>query len=363
MDTIKKRKSADKHILLIFKISAITVLALSLLNLLIRGTIGFLTSLNVLFNGLTVSFFFAGLVSWYHYRKKKIINYRKLFYYLLIIFGVVSAVFVSAILLYYRGLDISIFGVQIAFKVWTVILGFVSSVMGLAIAYIFFLMMGFGVVGLLSAFLRKHTFRLLKDIKGLTKSASKEKGTSVGYIYEKLLGWLFNIPPYLDTDTLTVKEPEKEIDFPRENFKKAILWEIFFCVILALNISLNPILLEYFSLNELFGITSSVATLTPLIVLPWFVYSKLGVEIEGAAENFKLYEGMRNRILSLLVAMGTLITFIRLSVRRIDMWVFLYSFLGYLLSMFILTLLFTFVYFNHFWKDLIKDVYTEYKDG
>lgn len=361
MKTIEKRKSADKRILLTFKISIITVLILSLINVLIRGRIGFLTSLNMLFSGLSISFFLTGLVSWFYYRKKKIIEYKKLFYYLLIIFIVVSLIFVTAIFMHYRGVDVSLFGVRITLRVWTLILGLVFSIVGLALGYLFFLTVGFGVVGLLSAVLRKHTVSFLDDIKGLTETVSDGENTFFDHLYHKLIGWLFDIPPYLDTDTLTVREPEREIRFPKEKFKKAIKWEIFFCVILALNISLNPILLEYFSLNELFGITSSIATFTPLVVLPWFVYMKLDIEIKGPVENFKLHKGMRNRIMSLLVALGTLITFIRLAMRRIDMVVFLYSFLGYLIGMFILTLLFTFVYFNHFWKDLVKDIYTLYK--
>ncbi|MFW6064546.1 MAG: hypothetical protein ACOC8Y_03110, partial [Candidatus Natronoplasma sp.] len=83
--------------------------------------------------------------------------------------------------------------------------------------------------------------------------------------------------------------------------------------------------------------------------------------IEAPAKNFRLYEGLKRRVLSLLVALGTIITFVRLSFERINLQVFLMSFLVYLVSILILTVLFTFVYFNHYWRDLIRDIYSEYE--
>ncbi|MFW5945291.1 MAG: hypothetical protein ACOCTN_00250 [Candidatus Natronoplasma sp.] len=329
----------------------------------VRGRLGLLIFINLLFNGLTVSFFFTGLISWYHYGKNHILGYKKLLVYLAIIFAVISAVFISALFIHYRGVDLEIFEVKIALRIWTFILGFFTSILGLVLGYFFFLVMGFGVVGVLSAFLRSHTPPLLDQIKNLNENTSqemKDKDFS-RYIFSKAVSWVFDVPSYLETTTLKVKKPEDEIYFPKSKFKTALVWEIFFCVILAINISLNPILLQHFSLSQLFGITSSIAIFTPLIVLPWFIYLKLEVEIEAPAKNFRLYEGLKRRVLSLLVALGTIITFVRLSFERINLQVFLMSFLVYLVSILILTVLFTFVYFNHYWRDLIRDIYSEYE--
>ena len=362
-ESLGKRKKADKKILFTFKILIIIVLAFSIFNLVIRGRLGLLTFINLLFNGLTVSFFFTGLISWYHYGKNHILGYWKLLVYLVVIFAVISAVFISALFIHYRGLDVQIFGVSIAFRLWTFILGFVTSVLGLIFGYLIFLVVGFGAIGVLTASLRRHTPSLFEYIKNLTKNTSqKMKDQNIyRYLSSKAVSWIFDIPTYLETNTLKIKRPESETTFPKNKFKKALVWEIFFCIILAINISLNPILLQHFSLNQLLGITSSIAVFTPLIVLPWFVYLKLEVEIEAPAKNFRLYEGVKSRVLSLFVALGTLITFVRLSLERIDPKVFLISFSGYLLGILILTVLFTFVYFNHFWEDLVKDIYSEYK--
>ena len=360
---LEERKKADKKILLTFKILIIIVLAFSIFNLVVRGRLGLLTFINVLFNGLTVSFFFTGLISWYHYGKNHILGYKKLLIYLVIIFAVISAVFISALFIHYRGLDVQIFEMSIALRVSTFILGFFTSLLGLIFGYFFFLITGFGVIGFLSAFLRGQTPSLFGYIKNLTESTSqKMKDEDISrYLSSKAVSWIFDIPPYLETNTLKIKRPESEIKFPKSKFKKALIWEIFFCIILAINISLNPILLQYFSLNQLFGITSSIAVFTPMIVLPWFVYLKLEVEIEGPAKNFRLYEGLKSRVLSLFVAIGTLITFVRISFERIDVRFFLLSFSIYMVGILILTVFFTFIYFNHFWQDLVKDIYSEYE--
>jgi len=361
--SLEKRKKADKKTLSIFKILIIVVLAFSLFNLFIRGRVGIFTFINVLFNGLTVSFFFTGLISWYHYGKNHILGYRKFFVYILITFAILSALFITALFIHYGGLDLPIFEMRIALQIWTLILGFFTSFLGLILGYFFFLVMGFGVVGVLSAFLRSHTISLLENIKKLNEGTSQKMKDEdiIKYLQSKIVSWIFDIPPYLDTTTLNIKRPVSETSFPKGKFKKALAWQVFFCIILAINISLNPILLQHFSINQLLGITSSIAVFTPLIVLPWFVYLKLEVEIEGPAKNFRLYEGLKSRVLSLLVALGTLITFVRLSLDRIDIQVFLLSFSAYLLGILILTVLFTFVYFNHFWEDLVKDIYFEYE--
>lgn len=362
-ESLERRKKADKKILSAFKILIIIVLIFSLLNLIIRGRVGLLTFINMLLNGLTVSFFFVGLISWYHYGKNHILGYKKLLMYLVIIFAVISVIFISALFIQYRGLNVMILETWIAPRAWTFILGFFTSMVGLIFGYFFFLVMGFGVVGVLSAFLRSHTPSLFDSIKNLTESTSQEmKDEDISkYLASRAIAWIFDIPPYLETTTLKIKKPADEINFPKSKFKRALVWEIFFCVILAINISLNPILLQYFSLNQLFGITSSIAIFTPLIVLPWFVYLKLEVEIEGSARNFKLYQGLKSRVLSLLVALGTLITFVRLSFQRINLRVFLISFSAYLFSILVLTVIFTFVYFNHYWQDLVNDIYSEYE--
>ncbi len=359
LESLEERKRVDGKIILIFKISIILIFTFSIFNLLIRGVPAILTSINVVLNGLTLAFFLTGLVSWYYYGKKHIIGYRKLFFYILMLIVLISLIFLSALFIQYRGLDVIVFDTRVALRVETFIIGLISSVLGLNLIYFFLLVMGFGIVGLLSAVIRASTPKLLEDIKGITKNLDAEtKDEDIAlYLKCRVIAWLFAIPPYLDTVTLSVKKPARDIKFPKDKFKTAIMWEVFLCLILAVNISLNPILLEHFSLNELFSITSSLAIFIPMIVLPWFVFLKLEAEIDGPARDFNLYEGMKNRVLSLLVATGTIITFVRLSYGRIDPRIFVVSLLGYLFGILILTVLYTFVYFNHFWEDLINDVY------
>ena len=185
--SLEKRKKADKKTLSIFKILIIVVLAFSLFNLFIRGRVGISTFINVLFNGLTVSFFFTGLISWYHYGKNHILGYRKFFVYILITFAILSALFITALFIHYRGLDLPIFEMRIALQIWTLILGFFTSFLGLILGYFFFLVMGFGVVGVLSAFLRSHTISLLENIKKLNEGTSQKMKTFSNICKAKLL--------------------------------------------------------------------------------------------------------------------------------------------------------------------------------
>lgn len=359
--TIDQRKKNDKKILLTFVILLILVIISFLYHLIIIGDIALLSSADILLNGLVITFFFTGVTSWIYYRKNRILNYKKILLYLVGIFGIIILISFSGLFMLFWGEEIEIIGITVGFEMFTFTAGLISSILGLVLTYFFFLIIGFGVNGFLSAYLRKKTPDLLNQIKDInenSKENAKEQG-KIKCIHNYLISWMFDIPPYLNTKTLKIKKLDDNNSFPKSEFRKAIVWEIIICVILALNISLNPLLLEHFSLSELFGLTSSVATFTPLIVLPWFVFLGLEAKISGPVKDLWLYEGLKNRIMSLLVATGTLITFIRLSIERINIYIFLYSFIGYLVSISILSLLFTFVYFNHFWKDLVQDIYSD----
>jgi hypothetical protein len=98
----------------------------------------------------------------------------------------------------------------------------------------------------------------------------------------------------------------------------------------------------------------------PWLVLPWFIFRRLDAGIPGPSRKFMLYDGLRSRLFGTLVAIGTLITIIRLALRDIAISTILSSFFSYYTSFILLAAIFTFVYFNYFEDGLAEDVTNRY---
>ncbi|MFP4197438.1 MAG: hypothetical protein ACLFS6_07285 [Methanomassiliicoccales archaeon] len=74
---------------------------------------------------------------------------------------------------------------------------FVAGTLGVMLTLLIFMMLGFGLMGVLAALQRRIAPRLLLRIR--------EMGQGERDWGDLVISWTFSIPPYLDPSTLTVE--------------------------------------------------------------------------------------------------------------------------------------------------------------
>ncbi|MFO7967549.1 MAG: hypothetical protein R6U44_08125 [Archaeoglobaceae archaeon] len=228
--------------------------------------------------------------------------------------------------------------------------------------FLLILLQSFGLVSLIVLFQRKYVLKIFEDIKGL--AGEEKRGSSLNMAYQSFLRWIFNIPKVLDTTEIKMENEKKAFQdgFPWKDFRIALFLEFILAVVLAIYISLNPLLLIERSLSELFALASAVSYFIPVIVIPLFIFRKLKVKIPGPAADFFLFEGARSKLLGIILALGTILLFLRLALRTFDPQLLVYSFLFYLAGFLVNSFFITFVYFDYFEDPLAEDLLDEFEE-
>jgi len=226
----------------------------------------------------------------------------------------------------------------------------------------FFLATGFGVIAVMAALERRLAPEALVRIRRLSRATTDEakKKDPARYYKYSALAWIFNIPDILETAELRLGTPARSKRFPWPAFWRAMGWSVLFGTVITIDISFSPFLLESFSIQQLISVTSVASIFIPWLVLPWFIFRKLGAGIPGPSRTFLLYDGLRSRVFGSLVAVGTLVTLIRLALRDVDPMTILISFFSYYASFLLISTIFAFVYFNYFEDGLAVDVANRY---
>jgi len=220
--------------------------------------------------------------------------------------------------------------------VWTVFL--VLAVLMLAAAC--------GAIWILEKILMATVPRFLMDIKEL--SFTRRDG-----LLDRAEAWAVAFPRVLLPSTLRLDPEPVDAGAVRGRFKRALIWQLALGMLLAVYISLNPVLLESMSFSQTFGLVSITSILVPMLVLPWSTLEALGARVDGVREDFYLHKGARTRMIQTMVAFGTLFLIVRLGVEEIGADVIVWQLAGYSLTLFIISGLVSFAYFNYFEQGLI----------
>ena len=164
--------------------------------------------------------------------------------------------------------------------------------------------------------------------------------------YGSALEWLFFIPDNLDTGTLAATAPVVEEEFPWARFKRAVAWQTIFALLIAILVSLNPFLLDVVTIETLFNIMNNAHVIVPMLFLPVLVVLRLRVRIEGPVKDFHLYIGIRTRLVRTFLAIGSLVLFIRLALKDLDLEMVVLNLMGYFFIAITIISAFTWLYFN-----------------
>ena len=354
-DAFSARLRFDRRILLLFAVLAALSIGISTsLYLLADGTTAYELLSSVL-GSLTLSFMAVGIPFYVRHRKSSLTPRKRILRTIGILSVAMTAISMAATVLasIYAPdvvefekmsiVDLLLFG---AFMATTLFMTFVATCYAT-------LMVAFGIVGVMVALERLATPWILGQLIRLN-------GTEKSSLLGRMVKWLFNIPDVLDTRTLSLNptEPRKRISL--SDLKAPVLWQLVFGFVLGIYISFNPFISDRSpsALLSMFTLLASASTLFPFLILPWFLYRRLGASILGQAKQFTLYDGIRTRVFRSYFAVGTIIIIVRLSIQELAVAFETYvaAFAAFMGAVLVSALLSTFVYMNYFENDLAEDV-------
>jgi preprotein translocase subunit SecG len=133
-------------------------------------------------------------------------------------------------------------------------------------------------------------------------------------------------------------------------------WQMVLGLLLAVYVSLNPVLLESMTFTDTFTVILLGSVIIPFLILPWSTLEALGISVKGVRKDFFLHDGAKARLLQTLVALGTIFLLIRIALKQVGAETILVRFAAYSVVLFLLCALVTFVYFNYFEKGMVARI-------
>ena len=359
---LEGREKYDRRVLIVFSFLLLLSIFFSIIGVFVIGDQNIGTLIPSFLEGVGFAFFISGILAIKYHRKRGIIPGKRIIKWLAklsLVFGLVFAV--GMFTTFSNEISGELTGAEmIGGFVVLYLLGFVFCL----IIPLFLMITGFGMMGVLSALIRAKTADLLVEITKITPNVSdsvkeKDRRKSMGFIW---LGWAFDIPDVIDTRALSINRGEPLKNIPWPVLKQAVMWQIFFGLIIVIYISFSPFFLDVTDMRFLFSIASNVSNFIPIFILPWFIYLRLDAKIKGIVKDFRLFDGLKARMLQTIVAFSTLILIIRMAMERPGFREFLPNFLGFFVLFILGVMVTTFVYFNYFENDLAYDIAQKYEE-
>ena len=319
---------------------------------------------NALYISFTISFIFTGIFVYLNYRKRGIIPTKKI----LVWFTKLAVIIAPALtaIIYYIAItenpDPELAIGTLAFFVMIIFI-YIGMVLAFFLALFLIMIIGMGMMGVLSAVIRGVTPEILLHVSRITPNVidtAKSPNSKMPKIYS-ILSWLYCIPEELDSRTLSINRGKPVKHFPWSSVKKAIWWQFLFGVVVIIYISLNPLYLGSMSFQKLFNIATNITTFIPFIIIPWFIFLRLDARIKGVVRDYNMYDGIVYRMYRTFVTLGTIIIIIRLGLKSVDPYEVMITLSTYFVIFLGGTILITFVYFNYFENGLARNVASRYR--
>jgi len=353
--TLPTRREFDRKILLLFAALAVASISIPFLAALLAEGVTTHELASSALGGLTLSFLVVGFPVYLRHGRSNLALRRRIFRFAVILSATMTVIGVLAIgFVSMYAPDIVEFEKLPAVEF--ILMGvFMSVTMFIAFLVMCYagLVAVFGIVGVLAAAERLVTPWLLVRVV-------RSSGTTESSLSGRLVKWLFAIPDVIDTRTLTLHptEPRKRVSL--SDLKAMVLWQLIFGFVLGIYISLNPFVSDRSpeALLTMFSILATASIMFPFLILPWFLFLKLGASIAGQTKQFTLYDGIRSRVFRSYFAVGTIVILIRLSIQDIAVAFETYvaAFAAFMGSVLVSSLLATYVYLAYFENDLAEDV-------
>lgn len=349
------RLGSDGGILWLFAVLAgVSIIASAVLSL-SAGGMDLYSFASSALGGLSASFTIVGVPAYFRHRERSLTPRRTVLRWVVAVSVVITVtliIFVAWAAVYAPEL-VRFDGASAQVALMGMVLVIVALSAVSFIMCIVSLLLAFGIVGVLSALERRYTARALRQISRLSSS----RGFSMA---DRAVKWLFNIPDVLDTRTLSIcpQGPRRQVSI--SDLKAPVMWQLIFGFVLGIYISFNPFFSDRSpeALLRLFSLLTSASILIPLIILPWFLFRRLGAGISGQTRPFTLFDGIRSRMFQSYFAIGTIVILVRLSIEEIAVALeyFVFAFAAFMATLLVSATVVTFVYLNYFENKLAEDI-------
>ena len=178
------------------------------------------------------------------------------------------------------------------------------------------MLISFSIAYLIYAFTVTYTPIVLNIISLFSSRMDLDEGNQRrGNLKYKIIGYLFDLPRFIDTDKLIISEkPSSDRIIQKSTFLLAI--EIFLAGLLVLYIGLNPFIPPDLNRVILIDISLNIATLIPLLVLPVYLFHMLKPRIICGKSSYNVSRGLRKRVTGILITATTILLIMRLAFER-----------------------------------------------
>jgi len=357
---------SDRRILIFFFFCLVVIITSIIVTGILSLQLNLVSFVFSVLAGLVVTLSITGILAFVYYYKRAIISTRKVLSWFTIFAFIFSAVANVVIYLlaqtqYFGSSTVFLFDLN-AISVYSILWQFLVLFLLALFVEVDLMFEAFGLIWMLAVVEKSAVPDTLADITKITSNTSnfmskKDKSNSRKYL---MLQWLFNIPDVLDTKLLTINfEPKQR--FPWKVLKTAFLWVSILGFIIAMLIVNYITSFAQISIENMLVISGLITTMTPIIVLSWFIFLKLDARIKGSINDFKLYNGLKSRTTSYTVTFGSIILLIRLALIKTDLHQLFWLFASYYPLFLISAIIFTFIYFNYFEDDVARNIVNRYR--
>jgi hypothetical protein len=175
---------------------------------------------------------------------------------------------------------------------------------------------------------------------------------------------VYGIPDIIDVQRIELEPIPNNNKFPTKMFF-SLAFSIF---ALGLSISsyifLNPIFQSALTLEETVIIAVIVAFFVPVLIIPWFITRETGAKVKSQARDYYLWKGMKRRLYQGFFAIVVLLSMLTISLYLgYDIIRTSYTYAGYVLITAFLSLIYAFIYANHYHKGFKEGIVKEFGEA
>ncbi len=226
-------------------------------------------------------------------------------------------------------------------------IGFAYLAIMMVIGY--FMVCGFGVMGILGSMMRILLLPLLMKVETLSLDGGDD-------VVGRATAYLLYIPKVIDPSDVEVDLPDMDASFPMEDMARSIAWDMGLACVIGIYFAFNPFILENLTASQALGMAVSAALCVPLFIVPWAVLDRMNARIVGPFRDHMLGDGLRRRVLGIVIASGTLLAFLRISFQEMSLDQIVITYSSYVMVNAIIAIIFMFIFHNYFERDIARDV-------
>lgn len=210
-----------------------------------------------------------------------------------------------------------------------------------------------GVVTVTVAYLRINLPKIFFFIDRHSDEDSRKK---------RIAHKFFLIPDIIDVKSVELEPVNLHSkEYNRELFVSVFTGIFIIGVTMCSYIFVNPIFLQQIPFEDMLMITIMLSLFMSPLVIPWVISKYLGAIVISSARPYIMWKGLKARMFQgffailFIMTMVTMMAYFGADLSRV-----LYTYLGYVIFMFLISVFTSFIFVNYFANSFRDDVYTTF---